>query len=128
MINKHDELAIAAEKIINDIKHITGDQKIMTGDDESSIDDLYDDSSSDGFKEATVDDHLSNSDEKTAPADDELSSDLYDESSSSSDEAILHGYNNMAKGCGQKIQLENPHKKELLVRILPDSRLLVTVM
>lgn len=29
----------------------------------------------------------------------------------------LHGYNEIASGCGKKIQLEDPTKKELLVRI-----------
>lgn len=27
----------------------------------------------------------------------------------------LHGYNKITEGCGEKIQLENPNKKELLV-------------
>lgn len=29
----------------------------------------------------------------------------------------LHGYNKMTDGCGEKIQLEDPTKKEYLVRI-----------
>lgn len=36
------------------------------------------------------------------------SDDLYDDDG-------LHGYDTMSPGCGEKIQLENPDKKELLV-------------
>lgn len=39
--------------------------------------------------------------------------DMFDE-----DNLNLHGYSKISKGCGQDIQLEDPNKKELLVRFL----------
>lgn len=41
--------------------------------------------------------------------------DLYDDVD---DDGYLHGYNKISSGCGEKIQLEDPDKKELLVRVL----------
>ncbi|CAK1548802.1 unnamed protein product [Leptosia nina] len=38
------------------------------------------------------------------------------------DDENLHGYNKMASGCGQQIQIENPNKKELLHWQIPLSR------
>lgn len=37
---------------------------------------------------------------------------IYDENDGAKS---LHGYNNMSSGCGEKIQLENPDKREPLV-------------
>lgn len=39
---------------------------------------------------------------------------LYDDE----DKTNLHGYIKMSGGCGDKIQLEDPSKRELLVRIV----------
>lgn len=41
-----------------------------------------------------------------------IGDELYDESD---DEKKLHGYDKISNGCAQKIQLENPDKKEALV-------------
>lgn len=41
-----------------------------------------------------------------------IGDELYDETD---DEKILHGYDKISNGCAQKIQLENPDKKEALV-------------
>lgn len=40
-----------------------------------------------------------------------------DNLSKDEDESNLHGYNKISPGCGKKIQLEDPTKKELLVRV-----------
>ncbi|RVE53594.1 hypothetical protein evm_001735 [Chilo suppressalis] len=49
--------------------------------------------------------------------DKDSSDDLYDD-----DDSKLHGYHKMSHGCGKKIQLENPDKKELLHWQIPLSR------
>ncbi|XP_028177832.1 histidine decarboxylase isoform X3 [Ostrinia furnacalis] len=60
---------------------------------------------------------LPNSD-ATTNGDESSGDDLYGDD----DETDLHGYHQMSAGCGEKIQLENPDKKELLHWQIPLSR------